>query len=108
MSGDVSRDATMDPRTAHKEAPPSDEWAKMTHVGGEVGLLILGGGLLLGLGRSSGLLLLLLGLLLTVLLASLQLGLGDLLAGHLIEEEVGHGGLGLLNSVVISHGDGRG
>ena len=91
-----------------KKRPPGKNMEKMTHVGGEVSLLILGGSLLLGLGRSSGLLLLLLGFLLTILLASLQLGLGDLLAGHLIEEEVGHGGLGLLNSMVISHGDGRG
>lgn len=69
-----------------------------SHVRGEVALRLLLRHLLLGLRRSSSLLFLLLGLLLPLLLASLQFGLGDLFAGDLVEEEVGHGGLSLLNS----------
>ena len=74
--------------------------------------------LLLGLGslaarrggrRLVGLLLLLGRLLLTLLLALLQLGLGDHLSGHLVEMELGDGisrlvGRGLL---VIGHGVGQ-
>jgi hypothetical protein len=75
----------------------------ITHVGGQVSLLLLSRNLLLGLGGSSSFLLLLLGLLLTKLQTLLQLRLGDHLAGNRVKLEIGHGGLSLLDSVLIRH-----
>lgn len=78
-----------------------------------VQVLLLGFGSLLAdlLGRLSRSLLGLGGLLLASLLASLELGLGDLLAGDLVKVKVGDGGGSLTwalldgGFLVISHGD---
>lgn len=75
----------------------------VTHVRTQVGLLLFSRNLLLGLGGSGSFLLLLLGLPLAELQTLLQLRLGDHLAGDRIELEVGHGDLGLLDSVLIRH-----
>lgn len=74
-----------------------------THVWGKVSLVILSRSLLLSLLRSGGGLFLLLGLLLAQLLASLQFGLGHLLAGDIVEKKVGQRGFGLLNRVGLRH-----
>lgn len=74
-----------------------------THVRSQVCFFLLRRSLLGGLGRRGSFLFLLLRLLLTELLASLQFGLGYLLASDLVKQEVGHGGLGLLHRVGIRH-----
>lgn len=71
-----------------------------TNIRRQIRLLLLSRSLLLSLRRSSSLLLLLLGVLLALLLALLQLGLGDLLASNLVEQKVGHGSLSLLDFIV--------
>ena len=79
--------------------------ARGTYVRSQVQLLVFSGLLLLLLRfrRSSSFLFLLLGLLLSILLASLELRLGHFLASDLVQDQIGDAGLGFLNTGV-GHG----